>query len=202
MVEPALRCNLIQVTVGYKSYGKGYMNRVPFPPGTHGFLYFRRSPHQHAAAGEIRFRICRLEDARLPVAEAFALGSDLISFNGITPWRIPILNVFKHYPAIRDQLVAEGLVSTARASEIGAILASGLHLPTQARTILENITDPFIWDLRNHRPTLMILHQDRVFAGKLSLYTVKPFSLARRMKLNTGTHSGNDVTHIRAYSPS
>jgi hypothetical protein len=193
-VYPTLRCNLIQVAVGYKSYGKGAMSRMPFPPGTHGFLYFRSSPQEHAAAGEIRFRICRLEDARLPVAEAFALGSDLISPDGITPWRINILNVFKRYPAVRDQLVAEGLVSMARASEIDAILASGVD-PKQAR-ILESIADPFIWDLKNDRPKLLMLHQDRVCAGKPFLYTVKPLNLARRMKLTTGTHSGDDVTRI------
>lgn len=150
--RPTLRFKLTPTKVHYRLVREGGRARcVPFPPGTRGFFYFRHSLRGHAAAGEIRFRVLRGENAPLPVSEAFALGSDLISQNRITPWRVHVLNVFRSYPAIRAQLLVEGLVSEVQAGQIDAILASGVN-PGRLRIILGNIADPFIWDLRNYRP--------------------------------------------------
>jgi hypothetical protein len=183
-----------RTSVRYRAARKNGVFAVsPFPPGTRGFLYFRRSPHEHAATGEIRFRILRGEDAPLPVSEAFALGSDLISPDGITPWRIHVLNVFQSYPGIRAQLVAEGHVSGAQADQIDAILASSVK-PGRAR-ILENIADPFIWDLRNHQPNMLILDQGGIIS-RLNFNLVNAITKDCVPYIPTGTCSGNDSAHI------
>jgi hypothetical protein len=176
-------------------FGRKGGRNIPFPSGTRGFLYFHRS-YEHAAAAEIRFRIIRPEDVHLPATEAFTLGSDLISASGITPWRLHILNVFHFYPMVRDQLLAEGLVSGPQAAQINAILASGSWTRS---SILENITDPFIWSPRSPSRELVILHQEGEFRGKLYFYLANPRLLADKMCLQSGTKSGNDFayTHPR-----
>jgi hypothetical protein len=73
----------------------GKMAWVPFPAGTHGFLYFRRSPHAHPAAGDIRFRLVRPESAHLSASERFLQGSDLLKKDGVSPWRIPLIRIFQ-----------------------------------------------------------------------------------------------------------
>ncbi|TEB25933.1 hypothetical protein FA13DRAFT_1817168 [Coprinellus micaceus] len=191
--RPTLRFKLTPTKVHYRLVREGGRARcVPFPPGTRGFFYFHRSLRGHAAAGEIRFRVLRGENAPLPISEAFALGSDLISQNRITPWRVHVLNVFRSYPAIRAQLLAEGLVSEVQAGQIDAILASGVN-PGRLRIILENIADPFIWDLRNYRPVLLILDQEGAFSAWLNIYPVIPLDLAPNW---TGTRSGKALVRF------
>ncbi|TEB28707.1 hypothetical protein FA13DRAFT_1871271 [Coprinellus micaceus] len=167
--------------------------RVPFPPGTRGFFYFRHS-HQHAAAGEIRFRIVRREVAPLPVSEAFALGSDLIRPDGITPWGVHVLNVFHSYPAIRNQLVAEGLVSGAQARQIDGILASGVN-PGPVR-ILENLAEAFIWKLRNPTPAMLILDREGYFFGWPNISLATPERVALNANGRTGTRSGKALVRF------
>ena len=68
-----------------------------------------------------------------------------------------MLSVFRSYPEIRAQLLAEGLVSAARAGQIDAILASGAK--SGRANILENIADPFVWSMGSLNLTLTVLDQ-------------------------------------------
>ncbi|KAI0265327.1 hypothetical protein BC834DRAFT_181364 [Gloeopeniophorella convolvens] len=54
--------------------------RIPFPPGTHGFLYYARDPGL-AEGGQIRFRIVATPEG------AFEEGQDLSLPNGM-PWHV------------------------------------------------------------------------------------------------------------------
>ena len=172
-------------------YGTEGRRFVVFPSGTRGFFYFHRS-HKHAAAAEIRFRIIRPEDVHSPATEAFAQGSDLVSPDGISTWRLPVLRAFK-YPAVRDQLVGEGLISKPQAAQINAILASSSwHLSL----LLENITDPFIWNMKAPTITILILQQEGFFHGVLHLYLANPRHLAYKHRLLLGSKSGNDFASI------
>jgi hypothetical protein len=58
----------------------------PFPPGSHGFLYYITPPGLPPTAGEIRFRITPTNSPA-----SFHLGTDLLSPYGM-PWRIQIFS--------------------------------------------------------------------------------------------------------------
>ncbi|KAF8886206.1 hypothetical protein BD779DRAFT_637205 [Infundibulicybe gibba] len=48
--------------VSRRSPDIGYLVHDPFPPGTHGFLYYHSPPNLAPTAGEIRFRITHTND--------------------------------------------------------------------------------------------------------------------------------------------
>ncbi|KAJ3510626.1 hypothetical protein NMY22_g15922 [Coprinellus aureogranulatus] len=87
------------VTILYRFLQRsGNPTSTPFPTECSGFLYFRHSPNPHPTAGEIRFRVIPPGLTSLSPGELFSRGSDLISYDGYTPWRIHLINVFKRYP--------------------------------------------------------------------------------------------------------
>ena len=101
----------VSICIRYRrSIESGKWVGTPFPTGTNGFLYFRRSPHAHPAAGDIRFRIVRPESAHLSASERFLQGSDLLKKDGVSPWRIHLINVFQTYPRVLRKLLEEGLI--------------------------------------------------------------------------------------------
>jgi hypothetical protein len=91
---------------------------IPFPSGTHGFLYYHTPPsHAPATAGELRFRVTRGSNST-----SFSSGIDLLLPNGL-PWCISLLRIaqgantknegFCQYQFIRRILVDDGLVTPA-----------------------------------------------------------------------------------------
>lgn len=140
---------------------------VPFPPSTHGFFYFRRSPHPHVAAGEIRFRVVRPLDVGLPSSTLFSQGYDLAGAEGSTPWRLHLIKVFQHYPALRRLLLKDGF--TTPASDVATTsLIKGIPVVRSHHRIMECITDPFLLKMSSLQPTLLILHQEKIHAGCIS----------------------------------
>jgi hypothetical protein len=161
---------------------------IPFPAGTHGFLYFRRSPHAHPAAGDIRFRLVRPESAHLSASERFLQGSDLLKKGGVSPWRIPLIRIFQKYPVVWRKLVEENLTSPDREAELESFLS---NIPViRSVTVLESIVDPFVLDLGNPHPRLVVLHIERIFFGQLNLLFACPAGHVIPRGLLSGTTSG------------
>ena len=77
----------------------------PFPPDSHGFLYYYAPPKAPPCVGEIRFRLASDPDS-------FHTGKDLLSLNKI-PWSLPLYALANRsfYAVFRNQLVYDGLVS-------------------------------------------------------------------------------------------
>jgi len=92
-----------------------YRNRYRFPPGTQGFLYYRRSSDTSPTAGSIRFRITESHDPT-----TFRSGTDLLSPTGL-PWQMPLLviaqaparpsNAPSAYELLQRLLLADQLIS-------------------------------------------------------------------------------------------
>jgi hypothetical protein len=57
-------------------------------------------------------------DLRTYPSERFLQGSDLLKKDGVSPWRIHLINVFQSYPAVRRKLVEEQLISLDREAEL------------------------------------------------------------------------------------
>lgn len=166
----------------------GKMAWIPFPAGTHGFLYFHRSPHAHPAAGDIRFRLVRPESAHLSPSERFLQGSDLLMKDGVSPWRVHLINIFQSYPAVRRKLLEEQLISPNREAQLESLLS---NLPfRRCVPILESIVDPFVLELGNAHPRLVVLHTERVFFGPLNLLFACPGGHVAPRGLCSGTTSG------------
>ncbi|KAF6748479.1 hypothetical protein DFP72DRAFT_916058 [Ephemerocybe angulata] len=94
--------------------------RLPFPPGSRGFLYYHSRPGQHACAGEIRFRVLDPGPVCESAADLFASGKDLLDHNGWTPWRVHLLQVYsaRRYGPIRQLLQSQGLIDEAQQREV------------------------------------------------------------------------------------
>ena len=77
-----------------------------FPPETKGLLYYR-AHEEDPIRGEVRFRICES-------AADFDRGHDLLGWNGVAPWSIPLLRLFGRitYTPLVYLLRKEGLVDT------------------------------------------------------------------------------------------
>lgn len=89
--------------------------RVPFPPNTRGFLYYKSPPEAAPLAGEIRFRLVEDEDPA-----RFAQASDLMSPIG-TLWRIHISALalgFSCYRGLCESLLKDELVTQSMINEI------------------------------------------------------------------------------------
>ncbi|KAJ7137521.1 hypothetical protein C8R43DRAFT_607942 [Mycena crocata] len=82
--------------------------RIAFPRGSQGFFYYHSDPHGALLEGSLRFRVTSDSNA----ASSFSRGSDLVFPSGY-PWKInlPQLACHKTYSLIRQQLLAERLVS-------------------------------------------------------------------------------------------
>ncbi|EIM83388.1 uncharacterized protein STEHIDRAFT_159969 [Stereum hirsutum FP-91666 SS1] len=127
----------------YTTHGKPPRKfEVPFPEGTHGFLYYRPtnllSPTRNTQpsdgpAGQVYFRITKDNDPA-----SFASGRDLMQRNGDVPWYIvPKAKT----TALWRLLLKDGLV-TASTKSTGLIRSPKPHIST--------FLDPFIIDLSHH----------------------------------------------------
>ena len=89
------------------NYGSDNETRrwMPFPPDSHGFLYYHTPPKAPPFAGEIRFRCSSDPDS-------FHDGKDLLSLEQ-TPWSIPLYDLVNRtsYTVLRNQLIHDGLIS-------------------------------------------------------------------------------------------
>ncbi|KAJ7054754.1 hypothetical protein C8F01DRAFT_1374343 [Mycena amicta] len=77
---------------------------TPFPPNTHGFLYYFSPKDQHPLAGALRFRL-----AKEPTRHAFLNGTDLLMEHGI-PWALPIWEIItlRVYENLFKMLIRDG----------------------------------------------------------------------------------------------
>ncbi|KAJ3543102.1 hypothetical protein NMY22_g3264 [Coprinellus aureogranulatus] len=168
-----------------RTFQDGTRQSHPFPPATCGFFYFHRSsPRPHVAAGEVRFRVIPPDARSLPSGAIFARGSDLFCLDGLNPWRIPLINVFKKYPGIRQILLKDGSISPAEDIEIENLVVNVPYL--QHRRVLESISDQFLLNMGMFEPHLTILHQEYIFAGKIFFLLCRPSAESTRLRKEIG----------------
>ncbi|TFY62781.1 hypothetical protein EVG20_g6577 [Dentipellis fragilis] len=102
-------------------YGTQDFRRAPFPPGTHGFFYYRPTSPTRASdnpdgrpengtgpgVGELRFRVTQSSDPA-----SFAEGHDLRHTDGL-PWSVPSERIATNPAAgyLRAILLRDGLIS-------------------------------------------------------------------------------------------
>ncbi|KAF8074030.1 hypothetical protein FPV67DRAFT_782767 [Lyophyllum atratum] len=85
-------------------YGKTF-GRIPFPPKSHGFLYYHHDPKLPLTTGEIRFRLTPRDDPA-----QFQNGQDLKDIHG-KPWAISLLTMTKSsYEPLRMLVLEDELV--------------------------------------------------------------------------------------------
>ncbi|OBZ72657.1 hypothetical protein A0H81_08062 [Grifola frondosa] len=82
---------------------------LPFPKGTHGFLYYHSPPWLPATCGEVRFRITEQMSAS---KTSFRYSKDLLLPVG-SHWRIPLLSIIDSGPftVFQEVLVNQKLLS-------------------------------------------------------------------------------------------
>ncbi|TFK45333.1 hypothetical protein OE88DRAFT_1221970 [Heliocybe sulcata] len=93
----------------------GRSKRIPFPPGSHGFLYWHLEPDAPPVSGEVRFRTTISSDPA-----TFPSGRDLQLPDGRT-WSMSVLGIARRsqYSGLRAHLLSEELV-TARMLDTAA----------------------------------------------------------------------------------
>lgn len=164
-VSPSANGVVIAYKVQYQ--GRKRVNHA-FPRDTHGFLYFRRSARSHVAAGEIRFRVVRKEDRSLPFHNMFSQGSDLVSYDGFTPWRLSFIRIFKYFPRFRRLLLKDGFIKSSEEDELEGLLKGARDRGKSQ--ILESIADPFPLRVGTLDPCFTILHEEKIFSGQVPCY--------------------------------
>ncbi|TEB29863.1 hypothetical protein FA13DRAFT_1814956 [Coprinellus micaceus] len=132
--------------------------------------------------------------AHLSASERFLQGSDLLKKGGVSPWRIPLIRIFQKYPVVWHKLVEENLTSPDREAELESFLS---NIPViRSVTVLESIVDPFVLDLGNHHPRLVVLHLQRILLGQLNLVFACPMTHVAPRGLRSGTTSGKALVRF------
>jgi hypothetical protein len=148
------RLQLRYITRGTKEF-------VPFPDGTHGFLYFAPGPAHAPLAGEVRFRITSGTDPA-----NFAEGRDLLLPNGLVPWAIPLVVIFSGSKGAYSHLYE---VLTHEDQALGAELVAALqHQSISLRLrrgtpIIHSMGQPFTHDLSNADMCIWVTSGNTIF---------------------------------------
>ncbi|KAH6897862.1 hypothetical protein BKA70DRAFT_1527779 [Coprinopsis sp. MPI-PUGE-AT-0042] len=163
--------SVARALLDYGCIGTGV--REEWPESASGFLYFTRpsSPNVHPAAGSIRFRVTPSKDP-----SSFEKGYDIT--RGYSPWHIQLL-FLQHglsQRPIYDYLKHEGLV-TARDEEVTQQLLK-CKVRRQTR-VLDDICQPFVFELDIVCQKMVILAQDAIYAIRLRDVTV-PYKTRRK----------------------
>jgi hypothetical protein len=148
------RLQLRYITRGTKEF-------VPFPDGTHGFLYFAPGPAHAPLAGEVRFRITPGTDPA-----NFAEGRDLLLPNGLVPWTIPLVVIFSGSKGAYSHLYE---VLTHEDQALGAELVASLHRQSinlrlrRGTPIIHSMGQPFTHDLSNADMCIWVTSGNTIF---------------------------------------
>ena len=117
-------------------------NYVPFPPGSHGFLYYYTDPSLPDVAGEVRFRLTANNDP-----SNFDRGRDFLRPHGL-PWAISLLNIsrVKYREALKRQLQEDGLVDPGVMQRCERLFKNSTW-NIAPHIILYSLHQPFVVDL-------------------------------------------------------
>jgi hypothetical protein len=125
--------------LGYKRASITYDPRdtQPFPPGSHGFLYYTTPPGLPPTAGEIRFRITPTSSPA-----SFNQGTDLLAPYGM-PWRIQVLSRISSlsWESLVDVLLRDSQITHFVLSEMKAIVGPGRQ--TKPMNCFFSLEQPF-----------------------------------------------------------
>ena len=115
---------------------------TPFPPGSHGFLYYYTDPNLPAVAGEVRFRLTANNEP-----SSFNSGRDLLRPYGL-PWAISLLNIshVKYRDPLKRQLLEDGLVDP-RVMQRCERLFRNTKWNIAPHIILYSLHQPFVVDM-------------------------------------------------------
>ncbi|TFK52151.1 hypothetical protein OE88DRAFT_1807115 [Heliocybe sulcata] len=127
---------------------KGGINRIPFPPDSHGFLYWYLEPDAPHLSGQVRFRTTTSSDPA-----TFSSGRDLQLPDGGT-WHISLFEIARgsKYSGLRAQLLSEELVSAKvldTALNISALRGAKIHHPATGSLLIWLFGQKFLVDLRS-----------------------------------------------------
>jgi hypothetical protein len=133
---------------------------IPFPDGTHGFLYFAPGPLHAPLAGEVRFRITPGADPA-----NFAEGRDLLLPNGLMPWAIPLVVAFSGSKRTHSHLYE---VLTHEDQALGSELVASLHHQSVKRLprgtpIIHSMGQPFVCDSSNSSMQIWVTSGNTIF---------------------------------------
>ncbi|KAF8074061.1 hypothetical protein FPV67DRAFT_784793 [Lyophyllum atratum] len=117
---------------------------VPFPPKSHGFLYYHHDPKLPPTTGEVRFRLTSHDDPA-----QFHRGDDLIGAHG-GPWAIGVLAMTKAYlEPFRIRLLKDNLFDSDLMRLIQDNASRYRFYPKG--TYLHSLEQPFSLDLARRR---------------------------------------------------
>ncbi|KAJ7183943.1 hypothetical protein C8R46DRAFT_1344595 [Mycena filopes] len=107
-------------TIPYRSVGA---RRAPFPPQSHGFLYFHRDPDAAPLEGGLRFR---LSENELP--SSFKAGRDLLLPTGL-PWQLILPQLLRpRFQKVIAELQRENLITTAQITRCHGVFGRRRYL--------------------------------------------------------------------------
>jgi hypothetical protein len=121
---------------------KNRRDRYPFPPNTHGFLYYHSDPTLPPLAGQLRLRLTSSNDPA-----SFKEGKDLIRHD-YRPWNRSLLCIVasKGLEAVKTQLLADGLVDPPLISQCERLVKDHAYERPSPIT-LYTLNQPFFVDL-------------------------------------------------------
>ncbi|KAF8074031.1 hypothetical protein FPV67DRAFT_1480389 [Lyophyllum atratum] len=157
------------------SYRKTISGNTPFPPNSHGFLYYHHDPKLPVTTGEVRLRLTAGDDPA-----GFHKGEDLVGVHGGL-WAISLLTMTKaYYEPFRILLLEDGLFD----SDLMRVIQAGIpqnnsHL---RGTYVHYLEQAFVLDVARAG-----FHSIRVFTpGKMGLMMVRSMFVDRRKKYRDG----------------
>ncbi|TFK46233.1 hypothetical protein OE88DRAFT_1595401, partial [Heliocybe sulcata] len=106
LVPEGLALRMYYLEVSHSCHTRGCKG-IPFPPESHGFLYWHLQPDGPPVSGHVRFRITKSSDPA-----TFPSGHDLQLPDGRI-WNIPLLRIARcsRYSGLRVHLLSENLVT-------------------------------------------------------------------------------------------
>ncbi|TFY73993.1 hypothetical protein EWM64_g10019 [Hericium alpestre] len=173
----------------------------PFPPATHGFLYFHPDAH-NPLQSQIRFRVTQDHDP----ARSFSSGHDLTYGSGFT-WHIPLTRAAQS-PKLREMLVRDGLIDDALVAQLQARPLSRLESYRLKRAV-SVLDQPFIFDFTNRTLSFVVrvagqvrrYHTDgplRYYLGKDKYLVHEAGSALCRLERSTlPQHAGRRIVVMR-----
>ncbi|KAJ6564673.1 hypothetical protein B0H19DRAFT_81731 [Mycena capillaripes] len=147
--------------IQYMRVPAGSGERIPFPPNTRGFLYFKRQDELSSLAGGLQFRL-----AKIAHPSSFPHGQDLLWPSG-DPWQLMFVQIASRgsYQGFLEQIQRDGFASSSDSRRCRMMFANQNKI--HPRVMLFSMAQPFIVDFAS-KPVLCVVGSKEVLSTRLT----------------------------------